>query len=307
MENVLVTGGAGFIGSHLVDMLIRKGYRVLVVDNLSKGSREDVNIKARFEKIDIRDQEKLNNVFKEFEPNNVFHLAAISSLSSKDTQEIQDVNVFGTRNVLEACIKTGVNKIIFSSSAAVYGQALKFPTDENQRLNPISKYGISKVKSESEVASLSERSGLNYAILRFSNVYGPRQRYDNEGGVVSIFCNNIITSTTIEIYGTGEQTRDFIYIDDVIKAIFSSVKETPINFIANVSTAKEVTINNLLTLIEKVSLIKANFILKPSRDGEIDRSCLDNISIRELLGWRPSIPLLQGIENTYQFLTSNVR
>lgn len=307
MNNILVTGGAGFIGSHLVNSLIRNGYEVLVIDNLSKGSRENVNIKAHFEQTDIRNRGKLNDIFKKFKPDYVFHLAAISSLFSKNSKEMKEVNVLGTTNVLEVSRQNNVKRIIFSSSAAVYGNSSKFPTKENQQLKPISGYGISKLEAESKIVSFSKKFGLSYVILRYSNVYGPGQQYDNEGGVVSIFCNRIILSESVEIYGIGKQTRDFVNIYDVVKANLLLVQESPVNFIANVSTAKEVKINTLLTLIEKVSLKKANVILKPPRDGEINRSCLANSFVRKVLRWQPSVSLSQGVEDTYQFLMSNIR
>jgi UDP-glucose 4-epimerase len=306
MDKILVTGGAGFIGSHLTNSLIRSGYRVMVVDNLSKGIRESINKKALFEKIDIRDLGRLNNVFKKFGPDHVFHLAAISSLSPGDVQEIEDVNVSGTENVLEASIKAKAKKVIFSSSAAVYGNALRFPTDENQMLNPISEYGISKAKAESKIISLSKRLGLNYAILRFSNVYGPEQRYDNEGGVVSIFCSRVIASKPVEIYGTGEQKRDFIYVEDIIRASLLIVQKNPINFIANISTANETKINELLALIEKMSYKKVDIILKSLRGGEINRSSLDNSFIKKLIGWKPNILLPMGVQKTYKYFLRSI-
>lgn len=272
---IIVTGGAGFIGSHLVNFLVKKKFEILVIDNLSNRN-----------KIDIRDNKKINNCFKEFSPDYVFHLAAITSKSLTNAKEVKEVNVLGTTNILKACIKNNVKKIIFSSSAAVYGNAEKFPIKENQKLSPINPYGISKADAEQNILSYSKKYNLNYSILRYSNVYGPGQRSDSEGGVVSIFSNNIFLSKKIIVYGNGAQTRDFIYIDDVIRANYLSML-SPANFIANVSTGNETSVLNLIKIIEKKLDKKANIIYKPAKEGEIERSCLDNSLIKRKIKWKP--------------------
>jgi len=286
----------------LINFLIKKGFEVLVIDNLSKGDKNNINPKASFEKLDIRESDKINKCFGKFSPNFVFHLAAITSKSPSDTKEIKEVNVLGTSNILKACVKNHVNKIVFSSSGAVYGEATKFPIKENQKLSPLNPYGFSKTAAESRILSYSQKYNLKSSILRYSNVYGPGQRYDSEGGVISIFCNNVILSKEIIIYGDGLQTRDFIYIDDVTKANYLSIL-SPANFIANVSTGKETSILNLIKIIEKMSRKKIKTKFKPINASEIMKSCLDNSFIKQKIGWEPKTKLEEGIIKTYSYLT----
>ena len=240
----------------------------------------------------------MNNVFKEFRPDCVFHLAAVSSLSSKDAQETKDVNIFGTSNVLEASVNSKAKRIIFSSSAAVYGNASKFPTDENQKLNPINEYGISKAKAESQIISSSKKYGLNYTILRLSNAYGPRQRYDNEGGVVSIFAHKIANNQPIIIYGNGHQTRDFVAVSDVVLANMLAVKKTD-SLLCNISSKKSTSIERLARMI--IETINPQYmqkiIYKNSLSCWILHSRLDNEKARHLLGWKPHLMLQSGLIN----------
>ena len=292
---IIVTGGAGFIGSHLVDLLINKGLKVLIIDNLSYGNKKNLNPKALFKKLDIKNGDKINQCFREFLPDLVVHLAAITSKSPSDTKSLYRTNVLGTVNVLKACVKNKVKKIIFASSAAVYGETTKFPTHENQKLTPINPYGFSKAKGESKILSVCKKYNLHYSILRYSNIYGPRQRNDAEGGVISILCNQVKLSNKAVIYGDGLQTRDFIYIDDVTKANYLSII-SPANFIANVSTNKETSILDLVKIIEKISRKKIKVIFKPTKRGEIKRSCLSNSFIK------PKTKLEAGIRKTYDCL-----
>lgn len=300
-SKIIVTGGAGFIGSHLVNFLINKGFEVLVIDDLSNGNIKNVNPKSCFKKIDILDSNKINKCFKEFSPDFVVHLAAITSKSQSDTKMVKEVNILGTSNILKTCINNKVKKIVFSSSAAVYGEAKKLPIRENQKLSPLSPYGISKVKAESQILSFSDKYNLNYSILRYSNVYGPKQKYDNEGGVVPIFCNNFSLSKKIVVFGNGLQTRDFIYVDDVVKANYLAMM-SPINFIANVSSNKETSILNLVKNIDKISHKKTKIIFKSAKKWEIDKSCLNNLLIRQKIKWKPKVKLKDGINKTYNYL-----
>ncbi len=294
---MVVTGGAGFIGSHLVDYLIKKRFEVLVIDNLSSGSRKNLNPKASFNKLDVNNKNQVNQCFRKFLPDYVVHLAGIISKSPPDTKIVKKVNVGGTINILNACVINKVKKIIFSSSAAVYGETNKFPTDENQKLSPINPYGMSKAEAESEILSFSQKYDLNYAILRYSNVYGPRQKDNSEGGVISIFCKNIGLSKNVIVYGNGRQTRDFIYIDDVTKANHLSMI-SPVSFIANVGTTKETSVLSLVKVIEKISQKKMKIIFRPAKKGEIRRSCLNNYFIK------PRTRLEAGIRKTYYWHAS---
>lgn len=299
---VIVTGGAGFIGSHLVDFLVKKDFEVLVIDNLSWGDKKNLNSKALFRKLDIKNGDKINKCFREFLPDFVVHLAAITSKSSSDTKKVFQTNILGTTNILKACVRNKVKKIVFASSAAVYGNTTRFPTDENQKLSPINPYGFSKAEAESQILTYRQKCNLNYSILRYSNVYGPRQRDDTEGGVISIFCHRSLSSKSIIVYGDGRQTRDFIYIDDVTKANYLSIV-SPTNFIANVSTNKETGILDLVKIIEKVSRKKIKAVFKPGKKGEIKKSCLDNSFVKQKLGWKPKTKLEGGIRKTYHWRT----
>lgn len=297
---VIVTGGAGFIGSHLINFLLKKDYTVLVIDNLSNGILNNVNLKAEFENIDVRNAEKISSCFKSFSPNYVFHLAAIMSKSIQCSKEIEEVNLLGTINVLDASINSKIKKIIFSSSAAVYGEPMDLPLKENHKVMPKNSYGISKAGAENYIELYSKTFGLNYTILRYSNVYGPGQRSDNEGGVISIFCRKISNLKRIEIYGDGNQTRDFVYIEDLMKANLYSMTSKN-NFISNVSSGKETKIIELANMIRKVSGNNVPIILESTRYGEIIRSCLDNTFIEKETGWKPTTKLEQGINKTYKF------
>lgn len=297
---IIVTGGAGFIGSHLVNRLLKKDYAVLVIDNLSNGTLNNMNLKAEFENIDVRNTEKIFSCFKTFSPNYVFHLAAIMSKPIQYSREIEEVNLLGTINVLDASINSKVKKFVFSSSAAVYGDTINLPIKENYKVMPKNSYGISKIGAENYILLYSRNFGLSYAILRYSNVYGPGQRFDNGGGVVSIFCKKIKNLEQIEIYGDGNQTRDFVYVEDLVRANLSTMIYQN-NFVSNVSSGKETKIVELANMIQKVSGNNVQIILKPTRHGEIIKSCLDNTFIEKEIGWKPITTLEQGINKTYKF------
>jgi UDP-glucose 4-epimerase len=291
---IIVTGGAGFIGSHLVDFLIKKNFEVLVIDDLSHGFKKNINPKSSFQKIDIRNSSKVDKCFKQFSPNFVFHLAAITSKSPSDAIQVKSVNVSGTVNILKACVKNNVKKIIFSSSVSVYGNALSLPINEKQKLSPINPYGLSKASAEEKIILAYKKHNLNYTILRYSNVYGPGQRSDTEGGVISIFCDHISLSKPITIFGDGNQTRDFVYVEDVVSANYLSM-DSSTNFVANVSTGKETSILDLVKIIEKISKKKVKTKFKKIKNSEIIKSCLDSSLIKHKIGWIPKTKLETGI------------
>lgn len=281
----------------MADFLINKGFEVLVIDNLSHGHKKNINPKAFFQKLDIREGDKINNCFRQFSPDFVFHFAAVTSKSLSDAKEVKEVNVSGTFNILAACEKNRVKKIVFASSAAVYGETVKLPIKETQKLLPLNPYGFSKILAESKILSTSKKHNLDYSILRYSNVYGPGQRSDTEGGVISIFCNHAVSSKEVVIYGDGLQTRDFIYIDDITSANYLSML-SPASFIANVSTGKETSILNLIKTIEKVLRKKMKIKFKAGKDGEIIKNCLNNSFIKQAIDWKPETKLEAGIAKT---------
>lgn len=301
---IIVTGGAGFIGSNLVDSLISKGYEVHIIDNLSTGKLENLNKQAYFYNTDITSP-NINDIFKQIKPDVLFHLAAQVSVSESIKFPLKDekTNIQGTVNLLESCRNFNTKKIIYSSSAAVYGMPIKNPISENHPTDPISHYGISKLTPEYYIKLYHHLYGLNYAILRYSNVYGPRQDFMGEGGVISIFLNKILKDDDVVIYGDGNQTRDFIYVKDVVKANIAAIKNTH-NGTYNISTNKAVSLNEL---IDKISRIKSSFIIPKygnERLGDIRHSCLDNSFAKSELGWEPTYTLTDGLIETIEFQTS---
>lgn len=298
---VLVTGGAGFIGSHLVDELINQGHDVLVVDNLITGSKHNININAVFKNIDIR-SEQLQEVFFNFRPDVVYHLAAQVSVNKSQMSPLYDeeVNIHGTLNVLEQCKKFKIKQFVYSSSAAVYGSPAYLPVDEKHQTKPESFYGITKLTPELYIKIYSNLYNFKYNILRYSNVYGPRQSYLGEGGVISIFLNNIIENKKIKVFGDGEQTRDFIFVKDVVEAnlacLYSRTSGT-----YNISTKNEVSINEVLTVLKAKVDLPLVVEYKESRYGDIENSCLDNTLSAENLHWRPEYKLEEGLSETFNY------
>src|SRR4030042_2391546 len=296
-QTYLITGGAGFIGSHLADELIKTGGRVIIVDNLSAGKKENVNKKAVFYKRDILDP-KLAAIFKKERPDIIFHYAAQIDVrkSTKDPIGDAKINSLGTINFLENCRNLKVGEIIFASSVGVYGEPEFLPTKENHPLGPISPYPITKLTVE-KYLSYYKSLGLDFAALRYSNIYGPRQSSSGEGGVVSIFINNLLNRKKSIIYGNGEQTRDFLYVADAVKAALLALK-APSGSIYNVGTGKETNINKLYKLISRNTGNAIHPKKVPPRFGEIKKSCLNSSKIKKELNWRPKWELEEGLKET---------
>lgn len=292
---ILVTGGAGFIGSHLVDALLDKGGEVHVVDDLSTGRQENLKPAASFYKMDICDP-GLGELVCNIQPEVVFHLAAQVSVprSLENPYEDSRVNVLGTVNLLEACVQAGVKRVIFSSSAAVYGMPQYLPVDEKHPLMAVSPYGTSKAATEEYLQLYHRVYGLEYVILRYANVFGPRQDADGEGGVVSVFAHAIRNGLPLKIYGDGEQTRDFIYVKDVVRANLAALKSSS-GITANVSTQTATSINQLATLMNRISKFSSAIKYEPERPGDIRDSILCNNCAREELNWEPVYTLEEGL------------
>lgn len=301
----LVTGGAGFIGSHLVDLLINEGHEVTIIDNLITGNKENVNCKARFIFMDICLLD-LDTVFSENRPDCVFHLAAQVSVGESINDPINDseINIKGLINVLENCKKYNVKKFVFSSTAAVYGTPIYLPITEKHITDPISFYGVSKLAAEMYIKTYNTLYGIDYAILRYANVYGPRQSHNGEGGVISIFINRIINHESPIILGTGEQTRDFIYVSDVVRAnLKASTSENVGTF--NISSGTAIS---LIQLLNSLSYIRSSDILplyQNHRIGDIAHSCLDNSMAELKLNWKPTYKLDEGLKITLDYCTAN--
>jgi len=300
----LVTGGAGFIGSHLVDRLIKEGHRVAVIDNLSTGKRENLNPKSKFYNVDIR-HFKLSRIFKKERPQIVFHYAAQIDVrkSIENPTEDAKINILGSLNLLEYCKKYKVKKFIFASSVGVYGEPKTLPVNENHPLNPISPYPITKLAIE-KYLNYYQSQGLDFVSLRYSNIYGPRQSSGGEGGVIAIFIDKLLKRERPTIFGDGNQTRDFLYVDDAVEAAILAIK-APTGSIYNVGTNKEITINALSELLSNILKIKIKPIFQPFRQGEIVNSRIDYSKIKEELGWQPKHSLEKGLQITVDWFKRN--
>lgn len=297
---ILVTGGAGFIGSHLLQLLVKcQGIEVVILDNLSSGSPRHVPEGMRLVVEDIRDS-KIETLFAKEKFDAVIHLAAqtLVPYSLENPTGDCEINLLGLINVLNCCRRYKVNKVVFSSSAAVYGDNINIPLDENATLLPTSFYGLTKMTSEHYLRLYSTLYGLDTTALRFANVYGERQGEKGEGGVVSIFCKRISSGKGVLVFGDGEQTRDFIYVGDIALAIIKSLALKGFHVI-NVSTQKETTINQLLEAFRKAIGHDISVTYMASRKGDILHSMLANQRCCELLGFCPSTELMDGIKRTY--------
>lgn len=298
---VLVTGGAGFIGSHLLELLsCDKNCETVVLDNLSGGFRENIPQGMKFIEADIR-SEKLEEIFKEEHFDTVVHLAAQTMVpySIEHPSEDCDINLVGLINVLENCSKYGVKTVLFSSSAAVYGDNVDIPLCEEAVLAPTSFYGITKMTSEHYLRVYHDLYGINAVVFRFANVYGERQGEGGEGGVVSIFCKLLSDGKGVTIYGSGEQTRDFVYAGDVAKALKLGLALNGYHII-NVSTEKETSVNQLLEAFASVVTEKIDVHYEAERHGDIFRSKLSNKRLQKQLGLVPQMHLQEGIQKTFQ-------
>lgn len=301
---VLITGGAGFIGSHIADLLIDNDFEVVIIDNLSHGNKRNINSKAKFYELDIRDK-KIIDVFKTEKPDIVIHNAAQISVpnSVKDPIEDSSINIIGSINILEAARMTKVKKIIYPASAAIFGEPEYLPIDEKHPLNMISQYGVSKHTVEHYLYVYKKLYNINYMVLRYSNVYGPRQDSSGEGGVVSIFCESMLSGVTPKIYGDGEQIRDFIYVTDVAKANLLAIKSDKTG-IYNVCTNTKTTVNDLFKAINFALDKNIKPIYKDTREGDIRDNYMKYDKINKELSWKPEYTLNDGINETLKYYKS---
>lgn len=305
---ILILGGAGFIGSHLVERLHNKSKNeIFVLDNLSSGLRENIPQGIQFYKMDIRDHE-LDDVFKKHQFDVVVNLAAQTMVpfSLKHPDEDADINILGLINILECCRKYSVKRIIFSSSAAVYGNNTNVPLAEDEALTPMSFYGISKMVAEHYLRVYYELYGLDAIVFRFANVYGERQGNGGEGGVVSIFGRRIAEGLPLTLFGDGGQTRDFVYAGDIAEIIIAALNAEGY-LILNVSNKIEVSINDLIKSFAAVSQKYLAIEYKEARKGDIYRSCLDNTALIKVLNTSPQTSLQEGLAKTYTYFAELVR
>lgn len=307
---IVVTGGAGFIGSNLVDALLKDGHTVTVVDNLSTGKFENLlNVKeaARqnrffFLQVDIRDG-ALQAAFKGKEQEVVIHLAAQCDVraSVKDPLEDADINILGTINVLKTAVENGVRRFINTSSGGcVYGEPEVIPVTEEAPRQPDSPYGVSKGVAEEYIRYYQRSKGLSYCTLALANVYGPRQNPFGEAGVVAIFAGKMLNGDAPCIYGDGEQTRDFIYVGDVVEAYRASLRKGEGEFL-NIGTGRETSVNQLFRLMAELLDFEGEPIYAPPREGELQRIALDFSRAKRVLGWKPKVELKEGLARTVEW------
>ena len=294
---ILITGGAGFIASHLVDALISAGHKVSVVDNLSTGDIYNVNKAANFYEVDILDSFKLKSIFEFEKPDLVSHHAAQTSVRLSEESPTKDVstNVIGTLNILNLCLTYKVKKIVFSSTCAVYSEPSYLPMDEEHPIDPKSIYGLSKYTAENYIRFFSKSSHLKYTIFRYGNVFGPRQNPLGEAGVVSIFTGQMLNGIRPVIYGDGNKTRDYIFVNDIVMANLNVLDVAGDNQTFNLASGKEISDFEIFSSVRNSIGIDVEPSFANIRKGEAERVSLSIKKANEILRWEPKTLLDQGI------------
>jgi len=314
---ILVTGGAGFIGSHIVDGLLEKGYQVVVVDNLSSGKLENLsgqlsNPNLKFYQVDIQDA-ALEEIFKNDNPDYVNHHAAQIDVRKSVADPIYDaqVNIIGSLNILNCCLKYQVKGIIFASSGgAIYGEPEYLPADENHPINPSSPYGLTKYVFEAYLRIYRELFGFSSVSLRYGNVYGPRQDPYGEAGVVAIFIGRMLEGKEPVINGTGEQIRDFVYVGDAVEANICAmealVKEEAKNLVVNIGTSKGTSVNQLFGMLKESLSFSQPPRYGPAKIGEQEKIYLEISRAQKELGWQPKTDFQEGLKKTVEYFRSQL-
>lgn len=300
---ILVTGGAGFIGSHLVDAFIAAGHEAIVLDNLSTGVRENVNPRARFYEADIRDAAAVGTLCAAERPEVLVHQAAQLDVrrSVADPAYDADVNILGTLRLLQAGLENGLKKVIFASSGgAIYGDTEVLPTPETLQPAPISPYGVAKLAIERYLHYYRVVQGLPSVSLRYANIYGPRQNPHGEAGVVAIFAERLLRGQQAVVFGDGENTRDYVYVGDVVRANLAALASDRVGAY-NVGTGVETTVNDLFDRLNTLTEAGATREHAEAKAGEQRRSCLSADRARQELGWQPQVGLDEGLTKTVAF------
>ena len=306
-QRALVTGGSGFIGSHLVDRLIRDGFEVAVVDNLITGDKDNLNSRASFHQLDICDPD-LKKALEAEPPDIVFHTAAQASVTKSvaDPKTDATINVLGTLNLLSICSNLGIKRFIYSSTGgALYGNPEEMPCPEIHPIRPVSPYGASKYAAEVYIRAFAESSGLKYTILRYSNVYGPRQDPFGAAGVIAIFAQRMLTNKKVTIFGSGEQERDFVYISDVVEANLKAVEQKESEEY-NIGVGTTTSLNTIASLLAKSTGYTLAPVHEGVRDGDVLKIALDNKKAKRLLGWSPKVDLSDGIDLTVDYFKNKL-
>ncbi len=296
-----MTGGAGFIGSHVVDALLGEGYGVTVVDDLSSGDADRVATEAELRQLDIVDRDALETVFTEVQPAAVFHLAAQASVvaSVEDPGRDCDVNVKGTLNVVVAAGRCGAPVVFTSTGGALYGDDAPMPTSEDRIPEPLSPYGASKWAAEAYVKTWSLSTGVPHAVCRLGNVYGPRQNPHGEAGVVAIFAHHLHTGRAPKLFGHGKPTRDYVYVTDVVSALLAASGRAGAY---NIATGVQTDVMTVWSRLREIAGSQLEPELADLRPGELEHSCLDSSLAERELGWRPQVPIAEGLRLTYDAL-----
>ncbi len=306
---VLVTGGAGFIGSHIVEVLLSRGHSVAVLDNLSSGKREQVPAGVELFELDIT--QDVDEAFESFRPDIVCHQAAQVSVSysMKHPEFDATTNILGSIRIIEACRRFGVRRIVYASSAAAYGPLETLPLQETMRCQPVSFYGTSKFTVEHYLRSAAREWDFEWAALRYGNVFGPRQDPHGEAGVIAIFSKCLLSRKSPTIFGGGELTRDYIFVEDVASANVDIIEADLLGVddpVFNVSTMKQTTTNRIFEVIRDAYGVEIEPESAPWRPGDLQDSILDNSRLRQLTGWEASVSLEDGIQKTAYFFSDQV-
>jgi len=302
---ILVTGGAGFIASHIVDKCIEKNHEVIIIDNLSTGKKENINAQAIFYHADITNQEQLNNIFQKENPQIVIHAAANALLRESIENPLKDatINILGTINVLEACKNNNIKKIIYTSTGgARVGEPKYLPVDENHPIEPLSPYGISKHTAEHYVKLYANLYDMDYFIFCFGNVYGPRDLPDSKR-LIPFFIDAILKKLPSKIFGDGEQTRDFIYVDDLAQFMVHSmdkIGKTP-HQLFHLANGTQISVNTICALLKKITNKNIQFEKSPPIKGEVRDIVLDITLAQKELGWKPTTLIEAGLQKTYDW------
>lgn len=306
-SKILITGGAGFIGSNVADRVIAAGYNVHILDNLSSGSRDNLPQGATFHEIDLRDPALEAFLADQQFPAIIHHAAQLDVRKSvADPVFDADINVSGFLRLMEAGRKSGLQRFVFASTGgAIYGETDQIPQNEANELQPESPYGITKLATEKYLHFYEKVHGISSVILRYANVYGPRQGKYGEAGVIAIFIKKILAGESPIIFGDGKQTRDYVYVDDVVDANFRALTASkPGTY--NVGTGVETDVNQLLEMIQSHLQTRLTPVFEEARSGEVRRSALDHSHINEQLGWIPEVSLNQGLEKTVNWFKSRI-
>lgn len=306
---ILVTGGAGFIGSHTVDALIKQGAGdVAILDDLSAGKRPQANPKARLHQVDLRNASAVREVVVRERPEAIYHMAAQMDVrrSVADPAFDAQVNIVGFLNLIEAARGHGLKRVVFSSTGgAIYGEQDTFPADEEHPRRPLSPYGIAKLSTESYLFYYRVEYGIDYLALRYGNVYGPRQDPHGEAGVVAIFSGKILAGQPCTIYGDGEQTRDYVFVGDVVRANVAALSAKASGIAINIGTGIETSVNDLYSNLASIADFPTAATHGPARPGEQKRSVISPARAEKELGWRPTVALRDGLAETFQYFKAH--